>query len=190
MVSTRDVYSLQTLFSIFCSILFCKTKNNIATDNTADGIYIHFRTNTSIFNRQCLLAKMKTLEQLVLELLFHGWLHIDRSYRGGTTMHSQLFCIGGKGFWPNNEPEKDKHWCTSLHLANPTICHTSPLMAPSSAQWSGLHISGQCHANHATTSKDLNNHLSKANSSFGHLDKRLWQDHALCLSTSKDKGLL
>ena len=34
-----------------------------------------------------------------------------------------------------------------------------------------------------TVSKDLDNCLSKANSSFGRLSKRIWQSHSLCLST-------
>ena len=34
-----------------------------------------------------------------------------------------------------------------------------------------------------TVSKDLDNCLSKASSSFGRLSKRVWQSHSLCLST-------
>ena len=36
--------------------------------------------------------------------------------------------------------------------------------------------------NDATVSKDLNNRLSKASSSFGKLSKRIWQSHSLRLS--------
>ena len=35
----------------------------------------------------------------------------------------------------------------------------------------------------AIVSKDLDNRLSKASSSFGRLSKRVWQSHSLCLST-------
>ena len=35
----------------------------------------------------------------------------------------------------------------------------------------------------APVSKDLDNRLSKASSSLGRLSKRVWQSHALCLST-------
>ena len=35
----------------------------------------------------------------------------------------------------------------------------------------------------AAVSKDLDNHLSKAISSFGRLSKRVWQSHSLRLST-------
>ena len=42
---------------------------------------------------------------------------------------------------------------------------------------------GSVISNDATVSKDLDNRLSKANSSFGRLSKRVWQNHALRLST-------
>ena len=35
----------------------------------------------------------------------------------------------------------------------------------------------------AAVSKDLDNHLSKASSSFGRLSERVWQSHSLCLAT-------
>ena len=38
-------------------------------------------------------------------------------------------------------------------------------------------------SNDATVSKDLDNRLSKASSSFGRLSKRVWQSHSLRLST-------
>lgn len=38
-------------------------------------------------------------------------------------------------------------------------------------------------SNDATTDKDLDNRLSKASRSFGHLSKRVWQDHCLRIST-------
>ena len=37
---------------------------------------------------------------------------------------------------------------------------------------------GSVISNDATVSKDLDNHLSKANSSFGRLSKRVWQNHS------------
>ena len=41
-------------------------------------------------------------------------------------------------------------------------------------------------SNDTTVSKDLDNHLSKASSSFGRLSKRVWQGHSLC---HKDPGV-
>ena len=42
---------------------------------------------------------------------------------------------------------------------------------------------GNVISNDATVSKDLDNRLSKASSSFGRLSKRVWQSHSLCLFT-------
>ena len=42
---------------------------------------------------------------------------------------------------------------------------------------------GSVISNDATVSKDLDNPLSKASSSFGRLSKRVWQTHLLCFST-------
>ena len=41
---------------------------------------------------------------------------------------------------------------------------------------------GSVISNGATVSKDLDNHLSKTNSFFGRLSKRVWQSHTLRLS--------
>ena len=41
-----------------------------AKDDLADGIYIRFPTNGSLFNVRRLLARMETIEELITELLF------------------------------------------------------------------------------------------------------------------------
>ena len=53
-----------TLFSIF-SIMLREAK-----DDLPDGIYIRFRTDGSLFNLRRLPAHMKTIEELITELLF------------------------------------------------------------------------------------------------------------------------
>ena len=54
-----------TLFSIFFSIMLCEAKEDLP-----DGIYIRFRTDGSLFNLRRLLARTKTIEELITELLF------------------------------------------------------------------------------------------------------------------------
>ena len=41
-----------------------------AKEDLPDGIYIRFRTDGSLFNLSHLLARMKTIEKLITELLF------------------------------------------------------------------------------------------------------------------------
>ena len=54
-----------TLFSIFFSIMFRE-----ANEGQPDGIYIRFRIDGSRFSLQCLLARTKTTEEIITELLF------------------------------------------------------------------------------------------------------------------------
>ena len=54
-----------TLFSIFFSIMLREAK-----DDLPDGIYICFRTHSSLFNLRRLLTRTKTIEELITELLF------------------------------------------------------------------------------------------------------------------------
>ena len=41
-----------------------------AKEDLPDGIYIHFRTDGSLFNLRRLLARTKTIEEHITELLF------------------------------------------------------------------------------------------------------------------------
>ena len=53
------------LFSIFFSIMLREAK-----DDLPDGIYILFRSDGSLFNLRRLLARTKTIGELIIELLF------------------------------------------------------------------------------------------------------------------------
>ena len=53
------------LFSIFFSTMLHEAKEDLP-----DSIYICFRTDSSLFNLQCLLALTKTIKELITELLF------------------------------------------------------------------------------------------------------------------------
>ena len=57
-----------TLFSIFFSIMFLEKKKK--KKDLPDGIYICFRTDSSLFNCRRLLARTKTIEELMTGLLF------------------------------------------------------------------------------------------------------------------------
>ena len=54
-----------TLFSIFFSNMLREAKEDLP-----DGIYIRFRTDISLFNLRCLLARTKIIKELTTELLF------------------------------------------------------------------------------------------------------------------------
>ena len=54
-----------TLFFIFFSIMLLEAKEDLP-----DGIYIRLQTDGSLFNLRRLLARTKTIEELLTELLF------------------------------------------------------------------------------------------------------------------------
>ena len=54
-----------TLFSIFFTIMLRQAKEDLP-----DDIYIRFRTDGSLFNLRRLLARTKTIVELITELLF------------------------------------------------------------------------------------------------------------------------
>ena len=53
------------LSSVFFSIMLREAKEDLP-----DGIYVRFRTDSSLFNLQRLLARTKTIEEIITELLF------------------------------------------------------------------------------------------------------------------------
>ena len=53
------------MFSIFFSIVLCEAKEGLP-----DGIYICVRTDGSLFNIQCFLARTKTIRELITGLQF------------------------------------------------------------------------------------------------------------------------
>ena len=54
-----------TLFSISFSIMLCEAKEDLP-----DGVYIRFRTDGNLFDLRHRLARTKTIEELITELLF------------------------------------------------------------------------------------------------------------------------
>ena len=54
-----------TLFAVFFSMMLREAKEDLH-----EGVYIRFRTDGSVFNLRRLLSRTKTLEQLMLDLLF------------------------------------------------------------------------------------------------------------------------
>ena len=68
--SVKQGYVLApTLFSIFQSSMLLP-QGIYQTEDLPDSIYIHFRTENSLFNLRHLLTRTKTIEELITELLF------------------------------------------------------------------------------------------------------------------------
>ena len=165
-----------TLFSIFFSFLLREAKEDLP-----DGIYIHLRTDDSLFNPRRRLACTKTIEDLITELLFAN----DRALLDHTAEALQhiINCFSDvvENFGLIISPKK-----TEVLYQPPPLEAYSPHISINGTNLNTVeHFTylGSVIPNDATVSKDLDNHLSKSSSFFGRLSRRVWQSHSLRLST-------
>ena len=152
-----------------------------AKEDLPDGIYIRFRTDGSLFNLQRLLARTKTIEELIAELLF-----ADDCALLAHTEEALRYIV-------NHFSDAAKNFGLTISLNKTVLYQTPPREAYSFPHISidGTNLNAVEHftylgsviSSDATVSKDLDNRLSKASSSFGRLSKRVWQSHSLRLST-------
>ena len=141
-------------------------------EDLPDGIYIRFRTDGSLFNLRRLLVRTKTIKELITELLFAD----------DCALLAHI----------SSDAAKNVGLTISLKKTE-VLYHPPPREAysPSHISIDGTNLNAVEHftylcsviSNDATVSKDLDNRLSKASSSFGRLSKRVWQSHSLRLST-------
>ena len=166
-----------SLFSIFFSMMLRQAKEDIL-----DGIYIRFRSDGSLFNLRRLLSHTKTMEQLIMELLFAD----DCALLAHTEVALQNlvdhFSEASKAFGLTISLKKTEVLFQPAPLQNYTPPHiTSDGTTLNSVEHFTYLASVM--SNDATIDKDLNNWLSKASSSFDRLYKRVWNSHSLRLST-------
>ena len=145
------------LFSIFFSIML-----RVAKGDLPDGIYIRFRTDGSLFNLLRLLARTKTIEELITELLFADDCALLALTEEALQHIVNRFSDAAKNFGLTISLKKTE----VLYQSPPRVAYISidgiKLNAVEHFTYLGSVIS-----NDATVSKDLDNRLSKASSSFG-----------------------
>ena len=166
-----------TLFSIFVSIMLREAKGDLP-----DGIYIRFRTNGSPFNLRRLLSRTKIIEELITELLFANdcalLVHTEKALQNIVNRFSDA----AKNFGLTISLKKTE----VLYQHPPRVAHSPPHISIGGTSLNAVeHFTylGSVISSDATVSKDLDNPLSKASSSFGRLSQRVWQSHSLRLPT-------
>ena len=165
-----------TSFCIFFSIMLLEAK-----DDLPDGIYIRFPTNGSLFNVRRLLERMETIEELITKLLF-----ADNCAFLAHTEEALQYIV-------NRFSDAAKNFGLTISLKKTEVLYQPPPRKAYSPHISidGTNLNAMEHftclgsviSSDATVSKDLDNRLSIASSSFGRLSKRVWQSHSLRLST-------
>ena len=166
-----------TLFAIFFSMMLREAK-----EDSDEGIYIRFRTDGSVFNLRRLLARTKTMDELILDLLFADDCALLAHTEEGLQIAVDKFAKAATAFGLTISLKKTE----VLHQKPPRTAYVPPrvnidghpLNTVEQFTYLGCVIS-----NDATVAKDVDNRLAKASSSFGRLQKRVWQSHSLRLST-------
>ena len=166
-----------TLFSILFSLMLREAKEDLV-----DGIFIRFRTDGSIFNLRRLLAHTKTIEVLIVELLF-----ADDCALLAHTQEALQYIV-------NRFAEAAKAFGFTISLKKTEVLHQPPpggVYSPHQINIEGTSLNSVEHftylgsviSNDAIVNKDLDNRLARASSAFGRPHKRVWENHSLHLST-------
>ena len=166
-----------TLFSILFSLMLREAKEGLM-----DHIFIRFRTDGSIFNLRRLLAHTKTIEVLIVELLFADDCALLTHTQEALQHIVKRFAEAAKAFG------------FTISLKKTEVLHQSPpggVYSPPKINIEGTSLNSVEHftylgsviSNDVTVNKDLDKRLTRASSSFGRLHKRVWQNHSLRLST-------
>ena len=147
-----------------------------------DSIFLRFKTDGSIFNLCHLLAHTKTIEVLIVELLF-----TDDCALLAHTQEALQYIF-------NHFAEAAKAFGFTISLKKTEVLHQPPpggVYSPCQINIEDTSLNSVEHftylgsviSNDATVNKDLDNRLARVSSTFGRLHKRVWQSHSLCLST-------
>ena len=137
-----------------------------------NGIYIRFRTDGSLFDLRRLLARTKTVEELITELLFANdcalLVHTEKALQNIVNRFSDA----AKNFGLTISLKKTE----VLYQHPPRVAHSPPHISIGGTSLNAVeHFTylSSVIFNNATVSKDLDNRLSKASSFFGRLSKRV-----------------
>jgi len=166
-----------TLFSIFFSMMLREAKEDLT-----DGIYIRFRTDGSLFNLRRLLSHTKINEQLIMELLFADDCALVAHTEQALQHIVDCFAEAARAFGLTISLKKTE----VLHQPAPHTAYIPPHISIEGTSLNTVeHFTylGSVISNDASVAKDLDSRLAKASSSFGRLSKKVWQNHALRLST-------
>ena len=164
-----------TLFSIFFSMMLEEAMKDLDKD---EGVYIRFRTDGSLFNLRRLQAHTKTTQRLIRELLFADdaalVTHTERALQRLTSCFAaacELF-----GLAVSIKKTEVLHQPAPLSSSQPPsiTINGTPLKTVQQFCYLGSIISTD-----ARIDKEVDNRLAKANSAFGRLRRRVWNNNNL-----------
>ena len=164
-----------TLFSIFFSMMLKQAIEDMGVD---DGIYVRYRLDGSLFNLRRLKAHTKTSERMIRDLLFADdaalVAHTEEALQCVTSCFaesSRLF-----GLVVSLKKTEVLHQPAPREAYHPPCINIGDTALRVSQQFTYL---GCTISSDASIDREIDNRLSKANSSFGRLYKRVWQNRSI-----------
>ena len=168
-----------TLFSIFFSTMLKQALQDLDDD---DAVYIRYRLDGSLFNLRRLQAHTKTLEQLIQDLLFADdaalVAHTERALQCLTSCFAEAAQLFGL--------EVSLKKTEVLHQPAPREEYRPPHISIGETELKAVHqftYLGCTITSDAKLDKEVDSRLAKANSAFGRLYKRVWNNKQLKKST-------
>lgn len=164
-----------TLFSIFFSMMLKHTTEDL---EDGDGVYVRYRLDGSLFNLRRLQAHTKTQERLIRDLLFADDAALVAHTEQALQRITSCFADTSRLFGLEVSLKKTE----VLHQPAPQEEHRPPHITigdtelKSTQQFTYL---GCIISSDAKIDREIDNRLSKANSSFGRLYKRVWNNKNL-----------
>ncbi|XP_078612812.1 uncharacterized protein LOC144882704 [Branchiostoma floridae x Branchiostoma japonicum] len=164
-----------TLFTIFFSVMLQQATEDLGDE---DGIYIRYRMDGSLFNLRRLQAHTKTLEQLIRELLFADdaalVTHTETAMQRVTSCFAEAVRLFGL--------EISLKKTEVLHQPAPQEVYHPPRIMIDESELKPVHqftYLGSTISSDARIDKEVDNRLAKANSAFGRLYSRVWNNKHL-----------
>ena len=139
-----------------------------AKEYLPEGIHIRFRTGGDLFNLKHPLTRTKTIEEIITELLFAGDSAPLVQTKEAQKHINNRFSDAAKNFGLTINLKKTEVSCQPLQREAYSPPHISIKGSSLNAVEHFTYLSSVIF-NNATVSKDLDNHLSKASSSFRRL---------------------
>ena len=164
-----------TLFSIFFSMMLKQATEDLDDD---DAVYIRYRLDGSLFNLRRLQAHTKTLEQLIHDLLFADdaalVAHSERALQHITSCFAEAARLFGL--------EVSLKKTEVLHQPAPREEYRPPHITIGETELKTVHqftYLGCTITSDAKIDREVDNRLARANSAFGRLYKRVWNNKHL-----------
>ncbi|GFO47334.1 hypothetical protein PoB_007383900 [Plakobranchus ocellatus] len=147
-----------------------------------DGIYIRYRLDGSLFNLRRLQAHTKTNERLIRDLLFADDAALVAHTEQALQRLTSCFADASRLFGLEISLKKTEvlHQPAPQEAYHPPhiLINSSELKSTPQFTYLGCTISSD-----ARLDKEIDNRLARANSSFGRLYKRVWNNKSLKIKT-------